>query len=60
MKLYKKVSKTCQNNFSTFFPKGKKAVDWASPTTMITVILSIILGLAFLYYIWTLKGKLGP
>jgi len=41
--------------------KGKRAeVDWSSPETVVVIILCVLLGLVFLYYIWNLKGRLMP
>ncbi len=42
-----------------FFP-NKKAVDWASPTTLVLIILGILLGLLLLYAIYTKLKGLGP
>lgn len=40
---------------------GKRGdVDFSSPEAIVVIILCILLGLAFLYYIWTLKGRLMP
>ena len=42
-----------------FFP-NKKGVDWASPTTLVLIILGILLGLLLLYGIYTKLGGLVP
>ena len=39
---------------------NKKGVDWASPSTLVVILLAILLGLAFLYYVWQLKSRLAP
>lgn len=40
--------------------RDKKGVDWGSSTTLVTIILAIIIGLAFIFYIIKLKGRLIP
>lgn len=39
--------------------KGEEA-EHSTITTLIIVMLCIVLGLAFLYYIWKLKGRVAP
>ncbi|MBS3123608.1 hypothetical protein J4437_03145 [Candidatus Woesearchaeota archaeon] len=38
---------------------NKKGVDWTSPQTLAILLLSLLLGLAFLYFVWQLRGKVG-
>ncbi len=35
-------------------------VDWASPTTLVVIILAILLGIAFIWYITTVSGRIAP
>lgn len=42
------------------FPKGKKGEDWVSPSTLVIIILALLLGVAFLFLILKLGGKLAP
>ena len=39
---------------------NKQGVDWASPTTLVIIILGILLGLLLLYGLYTKLGGLGP
>ena len=43
-----------------FLPRGKRGVDWAAPNTLVVIILAVLLGLAFLVYVWKLRGNLLP
>ena len=36
---------------------NKGEVDWTSPETLVIIILSILLGLAFIYFVWHLRGQ---
>jgi len=38
----------------------KGEVDFSSPESIVIIILCILLGIALLYYVWTLKGRLMP
>jgi len=40
--------------------KEKKAVDWASPQTLVVTILAILLGIGLLYAVWKLRGTIMP
>ncbi len=37
-----------------------KAVDWSSPGTLVIFVLAILLGLAFLFFIWKLQRGVTP
>jgi hypothetical protein len=39
---------------------SKKGVDWTNPTTLVVLILSLLLGMALLFYLAKLRGKLLP
>ena len=43
-------------NFFTFFPKGKKAVDWFSPQMLTILILAVLLGFLFLLFVYKKIG----
>ncbi|MEK6901878.1 MAG: hypothetical protein AABX37_06035 [Nanoarchaeota archaeon] len=38
----------------------KHAVDWTSPSTLAMIILTVLLGIAFLYGLWQLQGRFLP
>ena len=40
--------------------KEKKAVDWASPQTLVVTILAILLGIGLLYAVWKLRCTIMP
>ncbi len=39
---------------------NKKGVDWASPETLVTILLAILLGMVLLYFVWKKLGGLKP
>jgi len=37
-----------------------KKAEWGGSTKLVVIILSVLLGIFFLYYILTLKGRIAP
>lgn len=51
---------TYLRNGVELFSDKKAEVDWSSPETLVIIILVVLLGLAFIFYILKLKGRLLP
>jgi len=52
MLLYRKVI--------SFFKMNKKGVEWKSPEFIVVLILTILVGIAFIYFLLKLQGRVAP
>ncbi|MBI2102860.1 hypothetical protein HYT55_03405 [Candidatus Woesearchaeota archaeon] len=50
-----------RSQWKPVFPKSTRGeTDWSSPETLVIIILVVLLGLAFIFYVLKLKGRLLP